>query len=47
MTAQEIDDALYSEEMAQDAFRIDPSPANKRLWEQARALVDRAIREVS
>jgi hypothetical protein len=47
MTAQEIDEALFREEMAQDAFRFDPSPANKRQWEQARVLVDRAIREVS
>jgi hypothetical protein len=47
MTAQEIDDALYREEMAQDAFRVDPSPVNRRLWEHARTLVDRAIREVS
>jgi hypothetical protein len=47
MTAQEIDEALFREEMAQDAFRFDPSPANKRQWDQARVLVDRAIREVS
>jgi hypothetical protein len=47
MTAKEIDDALFREEMAQEAFRVDPSPANRRLWEQARGLVDRAIREVT
>ncbi len=47
MTAQEIDEALFREEMAQDAFRVDQSPANKTRWEQARVLVDRAIREVS
>jgi hypothetical protein len=47
MTAQEIDEALFREEMAQDTFRVDPSPQNKRRWEQARMLVDRAIREVS
>lgn len=47
MTAQEIDEALFREEMAQDAFRVDQSPANKSRWEQARVLVDRAIREVS
>jgi hypothetical protein len=47
MTGQEIDEALFMEEMAQDTFRVDPSPLNKRLWEQARMLVDRAISEVS
>jgi hypothetical protein len=47
MTGQEIDEALFREEMAQDTFRVDPSPANKWLWEQARMLVDRAIREGS
>jgi hypothetical protein len=47
MTAREIDEALFSEEMAQDTFRVDPSPVNKRRWEQARALVDRAIWEAS
>ena len=47
MTAQEIEDALFKEEMAQDAFRVDPSPVNKRLWEQARIVVDRAIHEVT
>ena len=36
MTAQEIEDALFREAMAADAFRVDPSPANKRLWVEAR-----------
>ena len=47
MTAQEIEDALFREEMAADAFRADPSPANKRLWVEARRVVDRAIQEVA
>jgi hypothetical protein len=45
MTAQEIEDALFREAMAADAFRVVPSPANRRLWEEARRLVDRAIEE--
>lgn len=47
MTAQEIEDALFREEMAADAFRAEPSPTNKRLWVEARRVVDRAIQEVA
>jgi hypothetical protein len=47
MTAREIDEALFSEAMAADAFRVDPSPANKKLWDAARKCVDRAIEEVT
>jgi hypothetical protein len=47
MTGPEIEDALFREAMAADAFRADPSPANKRLWDAARKVVDRAIEEVS
>jgi hypothetical protein len=47
MTAQEIEDALMREEMAEDAFFAEPSPANKIFWEKAPELVDRAIEEVA
>jgi hypothetical protein len=47
MTGPEIEDALFNEAMAADAYRADPSPANKRSWDAARELVDRAIAEVS
>lgn len=47
MTGQEIEDALFREAMAADAYRADPSPANKRLWDLARKVVDHAIEEVS
>jgi hypothetical protein len=47
MTAQEIEDALFREEMAMDAFSHEPSPANLRLRDEARAVVDAAIREVT
>ena len=47
MTGPEIEDALFREAMAADAFRADPSPAKKRLWDAARKVVDRAIEEVS
>jgi hypothetical protein len=47
MTAQEVEDALFMEEMAMDAFSYEPSPANQRLRDEARAVVDRAIREVT
>lgn len=45
MTAQEIEEALFREEMAADAFRAEPSPGNKKLWDEARKVVDRAIDE--
>jgi hypothetical protein len=47
MTRQEIEDALFREAMAADAYRTDPSPANRSLWDAARKVVDRAIEEVS
>jgi hypothetical protein len=47
MTRQEIEDALFREAMAADAFRTDPSAANKRLWDAARKVVDLAIQEVT
>ena len=47
MTQQEIEDALFSEAMAADAFQVEPSPANKRRWDAARKIVDRAIEEVT
>ena len=47
MTRQEIEDALYREAMAADAFAAEPSPANRSLWDAARRVVDRAIEEVS
>jgi hypothetical protein len=47
MTTQEIEDALFREAMAADAFRAEPSPANRRLWDEACKLVDRAIEEVT
>jgi hypothetical protein len=43
MTAQEIDNALFKEEMALDAYFHDPSPANQRSWDEARVLVDIAV----
>lgn len=45
MTTQEIEEALFNEEMAEDAFMADPSPANHQRWDEARVLVDRAIEE--
>jgi hypothetical protein len=47
MTAPEIEHALFREEMAIDAFSYEPSPANQRLRDEARAVVDRAIREAT
>jgi hypothetical protein len=47
MTSQEIDAALFREELAEDTFFYEPSPANKWLWLQARDQVDRAIREAA
>jgi hypothetical protein len=47
MDPQQIEDALFSEALAADAFRVEPSPANKRLWDAARKVVDRAIEEVT
>jgi hypothetical protein len=47
VTAREIDEALFTEVMAADAFRADPSPANRKLWDAARKCVDRAIAEVT
>jgi hypothetical protein len=47
VTRQEIEDALFREAMAADAFAAEPSPANRRLWDAARRVVDRAIEEVS
>ncbi|HTT88886.1 MAG TPA: hypothetical protein VMF65_04970 [Acidimicrobiales bacterium] len=47
MTRQEIEDALFREAMAAAAFRVEPSPANKRLWDEARKVVDRIIEEVT
>ncbi len=47
MTRQEIEDALFREVMTAAAFRVEPSPANKKQWDAAREVVDRAIEEVS
>jgi hypothetical protein len=47
MTEQEIEDALFKEEMAMDAFFYEPSPAKQRLRDEARAVVDRAIPELT
>jgi hypothetical protein len=47
MTGPEIEDALFKEAMAADAYRVDPSPANKRLWDAARKVVDRLIEDVT
>jgi hypothetical protein len=47
MTRQEIEDALFMEAMAVDAYQGEPTPANKRLWDSARKVVDRAIEEVT
>jgi len=47
VTAQEIEEALFTEEMAADAFRAEPSRANKKLWDEARKVVDSAIEEVT
>jgi hypothetical protein len=47
MTAQEIEEALFNEAMAADAYRADPSLANKKLRDAARKCVDRAIAEVT
>jgi hypothetical protein len=47
MTAQEIEDALFIEALAANAFWAEPSPANKSSWDDARKVVDRAIAEVS
>jgi hypothetical protein len=47
MTRQEIEDALFSEAMAAAAFRVEPSPANKKSWDAARKVVDRLIEEVA
>jgi hypothetical protein len=47
MTRQEIEDALFSEAMAASAFRVEPSPANKRSWDAARKIVDGLIEEVA
>jgi hypothetical protein len=47
VTAQEIDEALFKEEMAADAFRTEPSSTNRRLWDEARKVVDCAIEEAS
>jgi hypothetical protein len=47
VTAQEIEEALFREEMAADAFRTEPSPTNRKLWDEARKVVDRAIQEAS
>jgi len=47
MTPPEIELALFREQLAEDAFFYEPSASNKRLWEDARQLVDRAIREAA
>ena len=47
MTGPEIEDALFNEAMAADAYRVEPSPANKSLWDVARRVVDSLIEEVT
>jgi hypothetical protein len=47
MTTQEIEDALFKEALAVNAFWAEPSPANKSTWDAARKIVDQAIAEVS
>jgi hypothetical protein len=47
MTGPDIEDALFNEAMAADAYRVEPSPANKRLWDAAREIVDRLIDDVT
>jgi hypothetical protein len=47
MTRLEIEDALFREAMAADAYRVEPSPTNKRLWDAARRVVDHLIEEVT
>jgi hypothetical protein len=47
MTSQELEEALFAEEMAEDAFLRAPSPVNYEIWQQARALVDSAVEQAA
>jgi hypothetical protein len=47
VTRQEIEEALFTEAMAAATYRVEPSPANKKLWDAARAVIDRVIEEVT
>jgi hypothetical protein len=47
MTGPDIEDALFNEAMAADAYRVEPSPANKSLWDAARRVVDSLIEQVT
>jgi hypothetical protein len=47
MTGPEIEDALFNEAMAADAYRAEPSPANKSRWDAARRVVDSIIEEAT